>query len=142
MPITIDDKGSPKVTGEITSISEPKTLNNGAKTVTFTIKNNDGYNGKEQTYAFEMYFSTQKMAKLDEFKKYQKVGQTVEVKFRISCNPWKDRDTGELKGYFTKLSAWNVFGQRVSEDAQRQADYNNIAGGVTDGPPDDENLPF
>lgn len=63
----------------------------------FVISNNDGYEGKEQQFAFEV-FGTEKV---DKFNQYNKEGKEVEVFFNIGCNEWKGK-------YYTSLQAWKV----------------------------------
>ena len=68
------------------------------RTQTFVIKNNDGYQGQEQIYAFSIFGDE----KIDKFNQYNKIGDNVKVSFNI--------DTNEYNGkYYTKLSAWSVF---------------------------------
>jgi len=66
--------------------------------LTFTITNNEGYEGREQIFAFEVFGDE----KVDNFTKYNKVGQNVEVSFNIQTNEWKGK-------YYTSLQAWKVF---------------------------------
>lgn len=63
----------------------------------FIITNNDGYEGAEQDYCFEV-FGEEKVTNLT---KFNKVGQTVEVSFNIDTGLWKDK-------YYTSLKAWRV----------------------------------
>ena len=49
------------------------------KTQTFVIKNNDGYQGQEQIYAFSIFGDE----KIDKFNQYNKVGDNVKVSFNI-----------------------------------------------------------
>ena len=72
--------------------------------LTFTITNNDGYEGREQLYAFDVFGDE----KVGNFTKFNKVGKEVEVSFSVQTNEWKGK-------YFTTLQAFKVFG--VKEDA-------------------------
>jgi hypothetical protein len=63
----------------------------------FIISNNDGYEGKEQIFCFEV-FGDEKVTNLS---KFQKEGDNVKVSFNIGTNEWKDK-------YFTSLSAWRI----------------------------------
>ena len=63
----------------------------------FIVSNNDGYEGKEQIFCFEV-FGEEKVGNLT---KFQKEGDAVKVSFNISTNEWKDK-------YFTSLSAWRI----------------------------------
>lgn len=63
----------------------------------FIVSNNDGYEGKEQIFCFEVFGEE----KVESLTKYHKVGDEVTVKFNISTNEWNDK-------YFTSLSAWRI----------------------------------
>ena len=73
------------------------------KKIVFVIANNGGYEGREQLFAFEVFGAE----KVDNFLKFNKVGDAVDVDFNISTNEWKGK-------YFTSLGAWKVFKQGVS----------------------------
>jgi len=75
----------------------------------FLISNNDGYEGKEQVFCFEV-FGEEKVTNLT---KFQKVGDEVSVQFNIGCNEWKGK-------YFTSLSAWRIE-KKSSEEVSNQA---------------------
>ena len=118
-----------EILGVIKEIKEVETITSKAgkeyKKVLFILSNNDGYNGEEKIYAFEMFGED----KVDNFVKYNKQGDNVEVSFNI--------DTNEYNGkYYIKLSAWRVFkkieGQEVQEEQFQNDDFDN----------DDDNLPF
>ena len=70
----------------------------------FAITNNDGYNGTEQVFAFEIFGQE----KVEKFIQYNKVGKAVEVSFNIKTNEYKDK-------YYTSLQAWKVFGAEAGE---------------------------
>ena len=72
--------------------------------LTFAIANNDGYEGKEVTYAFELFGAE----KVENFNKYNKVGSLVEVSYNTESNRWQSPQ-GNVR-YFTTNSAWKVFG--------------------------------
>ena len=63
----------------------------------FIVANNEGYEGKEQIFCFEV-FGEEKVSNLT---KFQKEGDAVKVSFNIGTNEWKDK-------YFTSLSAWRI----------------------------------
>jgi len=63
----------------------------------FIVCNNDGYEGKEQIYCFEVFGGE----KVENLTKFQKVGDEVNVQFNISTNEWKGK-------YFTSLGAWKI----------------------------------
>jgi len=92
--------------GTIKTISEVQKRTSKAgkdwQKLTFTIINNDGYEGREQLYAFEIFGDE----KVENFLKYNKVGQKVDVSFNVQTNEWQGK-------YFTSLQAWKVFGAKV-----------------------------
>ena len=63
----------------------------------FLVSNNDGYEGKEQIFCFEVFGAE----KVENLSKYHKEGDSILVKFNISTNEWKGK-------YFTSLSAWRI----------------------------------
>ena len=63
----------------------------------FIVANNDGYEGREQIFCFEVFGAE----KVENLAKYHKVGDALTVKFNISTNEWKGK-------YFTSLSAWRI----------------------------------
>jgi len=90
-------KGKIKVIQDVQLIKE-------VKKIVFVVSNNDGYENKEQEFAFEIYGTE----KVDKFLKYNKVGKLVEVSFNIRTNEWQGR-------YFTSLDAWKVYGEKSAE---------------------------
>jgi len=70
----------------------------------FIVSNNEGYEGKEQIFAFEM-FGTEKV---DNLSKYNKVGDKVEVSFNIQTNEYNGK-------YYTSLQAWKVMSATPQE---------------------------
>jgi hypothetical protein len=63
----------------------------------FIVANNDGYEGKEQIFCFEVFGEE----KVQNFNKFNKVGDSVTVDFNISTNEWNGK-------YFTSLQSWKV----------------------------------
>lgn len=116
-----------KLTGQIKIIKEvvSGTTKGGDewKKVEFVIANNDGYQGQEQVFCFEIFGAE----KVDKFLQYNKVGDTVDVDFNIRTNEWKEK-------HFTSLQAWKVV--KVGKDTPAP---------VVDEPTqsgEDEPLPF
>lgn len=68
--------------------------------------------------------------KVENFNKYNKEGDQVEVTFNVSCNKWEDR-------YFTSLPAWKVFKAGYKKE-------NNQSSNTGDWNPneDDLDIPF
>lgn len=73
----------------------------------FIVSNNEGYNDAKQIFCFEIFGEE----KVQNFNKYNKVGDKVKVDFNISTNEWKER-------YFTSLQAWKVFKAEVSNESK------------------------
>lgn len=91
-----------KITGKITEINEPEAISGGKyNKMTFVVSNNDGYEGAEKQFAFEI-FEKSDGEKIENFNKYNKVGSAVDVSYEIRCNENNGR-------WFTSLSAWKVF---------------------------------
>jgi hypothetical protein len=91
-----------KMTGTISAILPTESISEGKyNKQVFAITNNTGYEGKEATFAFEIFEAADK-DNIEKFKKFNKVGSVVDVSFEIRCNENKGR-------YFTSLSAWKVF---------------------------------
>lgn len=104
-----------EILGVIKEIKEVETITSKAgkeyKKVLFILSNNDGYNNEEKIYAFEIFGED----KVDNFVKYNKQGDNVEVSFNI--------DTNEYNGkYYIKLSAWRVFKKIEGQEEQVQND--------------------
>ena len=100
-------KGTIKTVLQVQS-GESKATGKEWKKVSFVVANNDGYEGREQIYCFDIFGAE----KVDNFIKFNKEGQTVNVKFDVNTNEWKDK-------YFTSLSAYRVeSGERVEQAAQ------------------------
>lgn len=73
--------------------------------VTFVVANNEGYEGSEQIFAFDIFGAE----KVEDFLKYNKVGREVEVSYNIRTNDYNGK-------YYTSLQAWKVFGAQSEED--------------------------
>tara|TARA_R100000329_G_scaffold125775_2_gene104339 strand:+ start:2290 stop:2661 length:372 start_codon:yes stop_codon:yes gene_type:complete len=84
-------------------------------------------------YPSEVYFTVFGEEKVDNFMKYNKVGQMVEVSFNINCREYNER-------YYTDLNAWKVFTLKdevnQTDDVIVDEDYHTVNGEV------EEDLPF
>lgn len=81
------------------------------KKVNFIVTNSEGYEGREQLYCFQIFSEKS----VDNFLKYNKEGQQVEVSFNVQTNEWQGK-------YFTNLSAFHVAsGERVEQSHQTPA---------------------
>ena len=77
------------------------------KKQSFIVKTEDEYNN---TYCFEVFGDE----KVEQFVKFNRVGQNVDVDFNVKTNEWKGK-------YFTSLSAWKIFKAEVEETAPEVA---------------------
>jgi len=95
-----------EVTGKITKVLEKQSGVSKADKewvkLSFVLETNEAYNN---LYCFEI-FGTEKV---EQFEKYNKVGQDVKVDFNVSTNEWNGK-------YFTSLQAWKIF----KADAEQQ----------------------
>ena len=83
-----------KLSGKIKLIGEKQTFDSGFEKVEFVITTNDKY---PQDVKFEIVKDA-----MENFLKYNKVGQDVEVSFNVRGNEWKGK-------YYVSLTAWKVF---------------------------------
>ncbi len=81
-----------------------KSSGNEWKKLVFAISNNDGYEGREVVHAFELFGAE----KVENFIKYNKVGDLVEVSYNQESKRWES-PSGDVR-YFTTNSAWKLFG--------------------------------
>ena len=72
--------------------------------LTFVVETNEEYNN---VYPFEVFG----VEKVENFTKFNKVGQSVDVDFNVSANEWQGK-------YFTSLIAWKVF--KAQDDTEKQ----------------------
>lgn len=105
-----------KVEGKIKKILDKQegTSKAGKKWVkqSFVVANNDGYEGREVVYCFEVFGEE----KVDKFNKFNNEGDDVSVNFSINTNEYEGK-------YFTSLSSWSVFKKSESsgEEENQQA---------------------
>lgn len=71
--------------------------------LTYTVETDQTYNN---LYAFEVFSQD----KVEQFKKYNTVGNKVSVKFNVNTNEWKGK-------YYTTLQSWRC----TKDDAQATA---------------------
>ena len=97
-----------KVTGVIKEVGKVVTGISKAdkpwKKVTFVVETSEEYNN---IYPLEVFGEE----KVDNFLKFNKVGQSVDVDFNVSANEWKGK-------YFTTLSAWKIFKAEEVKDLE------------------------
>ena len=100
-----------KVTGAITHISEvvkgqKKDGSGEWQKLNFVVKTSDEYNN---LYAFEIFGDE----KVENFQKFNKLNQNVEVSFNIRSNEYQGK-------YYTSLQAWKIFKADVAEVAMTE----------------------
>lgn len=100
------------------------------KSLTFVIANNEGYEGREEIYAFDINGFEKEDGKgfetLENFLKFNKVGDEVNVSYNIRTNEYQGR-------YYTSLSAWMIKKEEGQEQPKEKA-FDQV--GV------DDDLPF
>ena len=86
-----------KIKGTVQAIHDVESISDGKwEKQMFSVTNNDGYDGKEELYAFELFGDkTSLIEGISE-------GSDVEVSYNIGCRHYKDNK------YFTTLKAWKV----------------------------------
>ena len=90
-----------KVKGTIKSISKIEDAGAGKK-LSFRIDNGEQYSNIME---FELYKGTDYLEHLDNFSKYNKIDDSVEVEFNIKTFNWKPDADNKI---FTSLSCWKV----------------------------------
>jgi hypothetical protein len=100
-----------EVTGKITKVLEKQSGVSKAEKewtkLSFILETSEAYNN---LYCFEV-FGTEKV---EQFEKYNKVGQEVKVDFNVSTNEWNGK-------YFTSLQAWRIFKAEAEQPAEVEA---------------------
>ena len=95
-----------KVTGKITKINETTSGTSAAgkewQKLSFLLETTEEYNN---LYCFEVFGDE----KVEQFAKFNRVGQNVDVDFNVKTNEWKGK-------YFTSLGAWKIFKAEETED--------------------------
>jgi hypothetical protein len=93
-----------KVTGKITKVLEKQTgkspKGEWVKQL-FILDNNANYNN---IFCFEIFGQE----KVENFAKYNKLGDVVEVEFNVSTNEWQGK-------YFTSLQAWKIMKAKTDD---------------------------
>lgn len=100
-----------KVTGKITRVLDKQTgtSKDGKEWVKqqFILDNNQKYNN---IFCFEVFGQE----KVENFEKYNKVGDVVEIEFNVNTNEWQGK-------YFTSLQAWKIMKSKT--DAVQDAPF-------------------
>lgn len=125
-----------KVTGVITKVLDLQTgtAKDGSewKKQGFLVQTKEQYNN---LYCFELFGAE----KVDNFLKYNKVNDSVDVKFNVQTNEWQGK-------YYTSLQAWKVFKSdsntqsnqtSAEQPKEEESDLTGVGGAC-----DVDNLPF
>lgn len=115
------------ISGKITAIDEKKGKTKDGKEwrkVVFAVTNNDGFEGRENVYAFSKMGDDH----VTNFLKFNKVGDNVDVKFSISSREYNGN-------FYTDLRAFRVDTTEISKVAPKPTKK------ATPQPMDDD-LPF
>ena len=116
-----------KVTGTIKAIKEVVTgttkTDKTWKKVEFLLETKEDYNN---LYCLEI-FAMEGKDNVDNFLKFNKVGQDVDVEFNVKTSEWQGK-------HFTSLSAWKVFKAEVLEEGSPEAEAVELATASDDLP--------
>lgn len=91
-----------KVIGEITRIKEKQTFDSGAGKIEFRIDTGEQWNN---ILEFELFKGAEYVQHLDNFSKFNKVGDRVEVEFNLKSNHYTKDGNDKI---YTSLSCWKV----------------------------------
>jgi hypothetical protein len=89
-----------KVKGTITKIEEPKEVKDGAKVLSYILEH-EAENGYKTPYNLQMYKKADYAEHIDNFVKYNKVGDVVEVEFTVRGQEYQGR-------VYNSLNHWNI----------------------------------
>ena len=105
-----------KVTGKITKVLDTQKGTSASgkawQKLSFILETTEDYNN---LYCFDVFGDE----KVEQFLKFNKVGQEVDVSFNVQTNEYKGK-------YYTSLQSWKIFkaeaGEATPEVAQEEAD--------------------
>ena len=105
-----------EVTGKITKVLDTQKGTSAAgkdwQKLSFILETTEDYNN---LYCFDVFGDE----KVEQFLKFNKVGQEVDVSFNVQTNEYKGK-------YYTSLQSWKIFkaeaGEATPEGAQEEAD--------------------
>lgn len=110
------------VKGTIISIGDIQIFDSGAKKLTLVIDTKEQYNNE---YAFDYFKSGEYVKYVDEFAKYNKIGDQVEVEFNVNSKKYNGK-------YYTNLSLWKI--TKIADGNPAPQNQSNVE--------DDGDLPF
>lgn len=115
-------------TGKIIRISERQTFDSGAQKLSFRIDTMEAFNN---IIEFDLFKGADYLVHLDNFEKFNAVGDMVNVEFKLNTNHWTKDGNDKI---FTSLSAWRV------DKLEEQPVINTAP--VLAAPSDVDDLPF
>lgn len=99
-----------KANGKIVKIGEKQTFASGSQKIQFVIELDEkDWQDNNKVMAFDFFAGASKLEKMQNFEKFQKVGQVVDVDYDIECREHNGK-------YYTNLSAWKVFADKDMAD--------------------------
>lgn len=110
------------VKGTIISIGDIQIFESGAKKLTLVIDTKEQYNNE---YALDYFKSGEYIKYVDEFVKYNKIGDQVEVEFNVNSKKYNGK-------YYTNLSLWKI--TKIADGNPAPQNQSNVE--------DDVDLPY
>jgi len=110
------------VKGTIISIGDIQIFDSGAKKLTLVIDTKEQYNNE---YALDYFKSGEYVKYVDEFAKYNKIGDQVEVEFNVNLKKYNGK-------YYTNLSLWKI--TKIADGNPAPQNQSNVE--------DDGDLPY
>lgn len=107
-----------KVKGKITKIEEVKTLDNGAKVVNYILEHTAD-NGYKTPYNVGLYKGAEYAEHVDNFIKYNKVGDEVNLEFTI-------RGTDYNGKVFNNINHWKIDKLEATQAAPQEAEAEDL----------------
>jgi hypothetical protein len=121
------------IEGKIISIGEVKNFDNGAKAVDYQVETNEQYTN---LYSFDMYKSADNVQHIDNFIKYNKVGDNVRVEWNVRTNEYKGK-------FFSSLSHWKIEPvNKIKQKTMGNIESNFLEDAINQMQQDDDYLPF
>ena len=114
-----------KIKGVINSISEKKTLDNGASVLDYVV-HETSENGYVTAYNFNIYKKPEYAEIIDKFITYNKIGDQVEVEFNIRSNEYNGR-------IYNSLSHWDC--KKINNETKENVNQENQSQDDGDGLP-------
>ena len=118
-----------QVSGKIIKISDRQTFDSGAQKLSFRIDTLESFNN---IIEFDLFKGAEYLTHLDNFEKFNSVGDFVDVEFKLNTNHLTKDGNDKV---FTSLSAWRI--DKVKEVGDISTEPIKLA-----EPEDIDSLPF